>query len=108
MIFLRKIIKKLLPILLIFMCSSSNFIAAQILFDIGNRQVIHQTTVNEEYSGLAYSSINKVFLMPLDMAIGGVHVKGYNLNSNQLFNVGIHGLNNVDLEGITYLKDGFN
>lgn len=104
---MRKIVIKLLPIFTIFMFGNTNFMSAQFLCDVDSRQVIYQTGVNEEYSGLAYSKANQVFLMPLDDVIGGYHIKGYDLSTNQPFNVGINGLTDDDLEGITYLEGNY-
>jgi len=94
--------------LIVFLLTNTTVSYSQVICDIGNKQLIHQTSVNEEYSGLAYSSIDNVFLMPMDDPItGNFNIKGYDLNSNQSFNVGINGLNDNDLEGLTYLEDNY-
>ena len=83
---------------------------AQILNSLGSRTVVHSTSTNEEYSGLAYSPIDEVFIMPMDSPSpsGEYHFKGYDPNSNQVYDITFGGaLNPDDLEGFTYLEDNF-
>ena len=93
----------------------STHLYAQVIDDIGSREELSMTTVNEEYSGLCYYPVLDIFISILDDPIPGIsgadiQLKGFNRSDNSSFNIGFMNESSViedDLESITYLEDNY-
>jgi len=98
--------------LLIFSITTVIQLNAQILCDVGSRNVLHQTSANREYSGLAHHSEANIFFMPMDapVSINGSlkYITAYQ-NGNIFYSTfnNLSKLEDNDLEGLTYLVDDY-
>jgi len=82
---------------------------AQVLCNLGDREILQASSSNYEFSGLTYHSERKIFFMPLDDPItNNVHIVGY--NDNNIFSTPFQNgtaLKDNDLEGLTYLEEDY-
>lgn len=83
--------------------------SAQILCDLGNREVLAERPDNNEFSGLAHHKERDIFFMPLDDENeDNANIVGY--NGNDIFSIPFQNntaLNDNDLEGLTYLEQDY-
>jgi len=86
---------------------------AQILCGLGSRNIIHETSANREYSGLAYHTERDIFFMPVDAPINisnnFEYIVSYDQNGNISYATfsNLSELNDNDLEGLTYLEQDY-
>ena len=86
---------------------------AQILCGLGSRNIVHETSANREYSGLAYHTERDIFFMPVDAPINISNNLKYIVSYHQNDNISyatfsnLSELNDNDLEGLTYLEQDY-
>lgn len=101
----------LYTLIIVLLFSTQNY--AQVLCGLGNKNVIHETTSNREYSGLAYHTERSIFFMPVDAPITINnklrHIVGYDQNGNIFYPTfsNLAELVDDDLEGLTYLEQDY-
>jgi len=111
-IFIKRQLVNYGPNLLIIFLITTLFAAntnAQILCDLGKRDVLLLSPTNVEYSGMAYHSDEDIFFMPLDKPISGnIQITAY--KDGRTFPIpfqNIDRLNGNDFEGLTYLEEDY-